>query len=253
MNTGSGRREAVGVRVHDDLGAVSRAAADAFVVAAEAAVAARGRFVVALAGGETPRALYHDLAARYGAREFWKATDVYFGDERCVPPDDAASNFRMAQDALLSRVAVAPARVHRMRGEVQPAAAVAAAYDALLRRELAGDATLDLALLGVGADGHTASLFPHDRDALDERERWALAVHAPPGYAPAERITLTLPALNRARAVWVLAAGAGKAAAVRRSLEVDAGDVMPPAGLVRGTDETVWFLDRAAAEGLRAR
>jgi 6-phosphogluconolactonase len=255
-----GGRSEVGVRVHDDLAALSRAAADALVAAAAAAVAARGRFVIALAGGETPRALYHELAERYGERAFWTATDVYFGDERCVPPNDAASNFGMARAELLSRVAVPEGRVHRIAGERRPPQEEAVAYDTLLRRELAGgggaaaaagrsgDATFDVALLGVGADGHTASLFPHDHEALDERARWALAVHAPPGVAPPERITLTLPVLNRARAVWVLAAGAGKASAVRLSLSDR--DPVPPAGRVRGTAETVWFLDRAAAAEL---
>lgn len=246
---GGGGRPAVEVKSYDDAAAMTHAVAAAVVRAGEAAVAARGRFTLALAGGETPRALYHELAERYGDRTLWAATDVYFGDERCVPPNDSASNFGMAQAALLSRVAVPEARVHRIAGELPPAEA-AWAYDALLRRELGGaeSATFDVALLGVGADAHTASLFPHDHAALDERARWALAVHAPPGVAPPERITLTLPALNRSRAVWVIAAGAGKAGAVRQSLS--GRDPVPPAGLVRGSDETVWFLDRAAAAEL---
>ena len=252
-----GGRPAVDVKSYDDPAAMTHAVAAAVVRAGEAAVAARGRFTIALAGGETPRALYHELAERYGDRPLWAATDVFFGDERCVPPNDSASNFAMAQAALLSRVAVPEARVHRIAGELPPAEA-AWAYDALLRRELAAaagtagaagtSATFDVALLGVGADAHTASLFPHDHAALDERARWALAVHAPPGVAPPERITLTLPALNRSRAVWVMAAGAGKAGAVRQSLS--GRDPVPPAGLVRGSEETVWFLDRAAAAEL---
>lgn len=256
--SGGGRRSEVGVRIFDDLASLSAAAAGALVRAAEAAVEARGRFTLALAGGETPRALYRVLAERYGDRALWGATHVFFGDERCVPPNDAASNYAMAEQELLSRVAVDDARVHRIVGEAVPDDA-ARAYDALLRRALgagggagggAADETFDLALLGVGADGHTASLFPGDDAALDERERWALAVHAPPAYAPRDRITLTLAALRASRAVWVLAAGAGKAAAVGAALSMDGATALP-AALVRGTEETTWYLDRAAAEGVR--
>ncbi|HET7457417.1 MAG TPA: 6-phosphogluconolactonase [Gemmatimonadaceae bacterium] len=243
------------VRVFEDLAAMSNAVAGALARAAEAAVAERGRFVIALAGGETPRALYRVLAERYGDRAFWGATHVFFGDERCVPPDDPASNYAMAEHELLSRVAVSDDRVYRVVGEAVPDDA-ARVYDALLHRTLGGGgdgaaaATFDVALLGVGADGHTASLFPGDDAALDEHERWALAVRAPASYAPRDRITLTLPALNASRAVWVLAAGAGKAPAVRAALAADdAGAEEIPASLVHGTAETVWHLDRAAAEG----
>lgn len=223
---------------------VAARAAALVAEAARVAVATRGRFVVALAGGSTPRATYARLA-RDASLHTWGATHVWFGDERCVPPDDPDSNYRMAHEALLAHVPVPAEQVLRIEGERAPDDA-AARYDALLAGEAARDAgapLFDLVLLGVGPDGHTASLFPGTA-ALDERERWAVAVPAPTAVGPhVPRVTLTCRALASARAVVVLAAGAEKRDAVRAALG-GGGDV-PPAGRVRGRERTVWLLDEA--------
>jgi 6-phosphogluconolactonase len=224
----------------------ARVAAREVVDAAAAAVAERSRFVVALAGGETPRPLYGRLGREYRDAVAWDRTDVCFGDERCVPPHDPASNFRMVWSTLLAQVPIVEERVHRISGELGPDAA-ARDYDARLRRLFPDDAstpTFDVAIMGVGADGHTASLFPGD-PALDERKRWAAPLLAPPEMKVRERVTLTLPVLNRARLVLFLCAGAEKQDVVSRILSGAAPQV--PAAQVRGVERTLWLLDRAAA------
>ena len=237
--------------VHADVAALADDAAARLQAAAHAAVAARGRFVVALSGGSTPRALHARLVALGPDALPWRRTHVVFGDERCVPPDDAASNYGMARDTLLAHVPVPAEQVHRMEGERPPLDA-ARRYEARLRA-LAGadDAApfVDLLLLGMGADGHTASLFP-GAPTLDERTRWVVPAEAPVGVTPRERLTLTLPALARARTVLVLAAGAEKRAAVARAEAepADAPDALP-VGRVRGRDATLWLLDAAAVAG----
>ncbi|MGZ9120326.1 MAG: 6-phosphogluconolactonase [Gemmatirosa sp.] len=212
------------------------------------AVAARGRCVIALSGGSTPRALHARLVAMGVDALPWAHTYVAFGDERCVPPDDPASNYGMARDTLLALVPVPDAHVLRMEGERAPADGAERCESALraLATQLGideADALFDLVVLGVGADGHTASLFPGSA-ALDERARWVLDVRAPEEYAPRDRLTLTFPAIARARAVLVLAAGAAKRAAVARALH---GDDALPVARVRGRARTTWLLDRAAA------
>jgi 6-phosphogluconolactonase len=235
------------VQVFSDLGDLSRAAATGIVAVVAEAVATYGRCALALAGGSTPRTLYQLLAREHSDAIPWERVLVFFGDERCVPPDDPASNYGMARSELLSRVPIPDAQVHRIRGEM-PRTTEAVRYEALLRRETAraaGDAqTFDLALLGVGPDGHTVSLFP-GQPAVEERERWVLPVDAPTGISPPERITLTLPALNRAREVWLLCAGAEKRAVTEAML--DRVDESLPAARVRGRDRTIWYLDRQAA------
>lgn len=203
---------------------------------AEAAVRlfleARPRTLV-LAGGRTPRPVYARLA---GLPYDWQGVDVFFSDERCVPPDHPDSNFRMAREALLSRV---PARVHPMPG----ASCGAASYEAELR-SLFGDGppSFDLAFLGMGADGHTASLFPGD-PALGERERLVARV-AGPGHP---RLTLTLPVLSAARLAVFLVAGAEKRQALQRVL---AGEPLPAAMVA--ARRVVFVADPAAAsQGLQ--
>lgn len=234
-----------------DAEAVARAAAEEIVAAAARAVHERGRFTVALAGGSTPRRTYELLAdpdAPYRARLRWDATHVFFGDERHVPPDHPDSNYRMAREALLDRVSVAS--VHRMRGEERQAAAAADGYEAELRRffGLGADAPpprLDLVLLGLGPDGHTASLFPASA-ALDERRRWVVAPYVE--RLGAHRITLTLPVIERAREVLFLVSGAEKAEALSRAIAPPPGEAPVPAGRVRPEHGAlVWIVDRAAA------
>ncbi|ACG73647.1 6-phosphogluconolactonase [Anaeromyxobacter sp. K] len=229
-----------------DAADLARAAAEDVARRAEEAVAARGRFAVALAGGSTPRALYAllaDPAAPWRERVPWARTEIWFGDERCVPPDHPDSNYRTAREALLEHVHAAA--VHRIEGERPPAEA-AAGYEAALRRAAEPDGSpprLDLVLLGLGADGHTASLFPGS-PALDERARWVAAPFVP--AVGAHRITLTLPVLERARAIAFLVSGAAKRAALGQLLAPGAPSI--PAARVRPLDGALLVLaDRAAA------
>lgn len=202
-------------------------AAVAAAAAGEIAEAIRqGARTVALAGGTTPLAAYRLLARMQVP---WGLVTVLFGDERCVPPDDVESNFRMAREALLDQVA--PASVHRIPAELGPIAG-AAAYD----RVLAGLGPLDLVLLGVGEDGHCASLFPGSQALA--ATGGAVGVTGAP-KPPPERVSLTLETLRRAKRVLFVATGAAKAAAVQSAL---AGRV--PAGMVPGAE---WLLDREAA------
>ncbi|BDG10032.1 6-phosphogluconolactonase [Anaeromyxobacter paludicola] len=230
-----------------DAEAVARAAAEELVLAAARAVAARGAFTLALAGGTTPRRLYALLAAEpFRGRVPWDRTQVFFGDERPVPPDHPDSNYRMAREALLDHVPVAG--VHRIRGE-DPAAAER--YEEELRRWFGippGGAPprLDLALLGLGADGHTASLFPGSL-ALDERVRWVVSPFV--ARLGSRRTTLTLPVLDRARAVIFLVSGGEKAPALARALAPAPGDEPLPAARVQPAGGALWIADHAAAAG----
>lgn len=216
--------------------ALAELAAEWIAEAITGAVAERGRCAIALSGGTTPRAVYARLA-RHHAEVPWPHVDVYFGDERCVPPHHPESNFYMADQILLRHVPIPRAQIHRMPAEWRDDEAAAREYDQVLP-----DA-LDVLLLGMGADGHTASLFPGSR-ALDERDRWVIPVDAPAGITPPHRITLTLPILNRAREVFFLVAGADKRPAISAILT---GGSPLPAAQVRGVERTLWLLDRAAA------
>jgi 6-phosphogluconolactonase len=213
--------------VYPDADSAVRAAADLFTALAPG--------TVALAGGSTPRALYELLASDdYRDRSDWHDLEVYFGDERAVPPDHPDSNFGMADRALLSHVPLAEDAVHRMEGEADPLEAAAERYAMALPDHL------DLVLLGMGPDGHTASLFP-GQEALDERNRRVMATTGADG---SPRITLTYPAIDAARHVVFLVTGESKRealGAIRRGEDL-------PAGRVRPTDgDVIWIVDRAAA------
>ncbi len=214
-------------------------AADRFARIGTEAIRERGRYLVALSGGRTPRPLYERLAASTNLD--WSNVDVFWTDERSVPPFDLRSNYRSAREALLDRVPIPADRVHRIAGELDPVEA-AAAYEVELRHVVGDAGRFDLILLGVGADGHTASLFP-GHQALTEAERWTIPVHA--SVDPPPRVTMTLPLLNAARHVLFLVTGAEKAEAVR---DVMNGKPLP-ASMVRPTDGTVTFLvdEQAAA------
>ncbi len=194
---------------------------------------------IALSGGGTPRRAY-ELAAELEPR--WDGVELWWADERCVPPEHELSNFRLVRETLLDRLERPPRAVHRIQGELE-AEAAAAAYE----RELAG-VTLDLALLGIGDDGHTASLFPHAPE-LAESER--LAVAAEPRHEPfVDRVTLTLPMLRAARAVVFLVVGRDKAEVVPKAFRGDP-DPATPSSLVRSeTGRTLVVLDEAAARML---
>lgn len=234
------------VEVWRDLKEVSERASELLIgIAREAA--AQGDFTLALSGGSTPKALYELLATdEKSARVPWERTHVYWSDERCVPPDDAQSNYRMAHEALLARVPVPAGHVHRMRGEDEPQAA-AAAYAAELEKTVgAGDPRLSLILLGMGEDGHTASLFPHTAALKDTTHTVAANYVEQLG---SHRLTLTLRTLNAAATVIFLVCGAAKAETLMKVFENDAvADGLLPARLVRPTQgELIWLVDEAAA------
>jgi len=234
--------------VYETPAEIAEAAASDFAARATEAIDQRGRFAVALAGGSTPKATYEALARDYAQRLDWGRVHVFFGDERTVPPDHEDSNYRMAHEAFLSRLPVGG--VHRMRGESPPAAA-AAAYEEELRRFFGPDepARLDLILLGLGEDGHTASLFP-ETSALDVTDRWVVA--NPVLKLGTTRLTLTVPVINAAQAVIFLVAGEGKAEALREILEGDADPRAYPAKLVHSrSGDLTWMVDRAATSQLK--
>jgi 6-phosphogluconolactonase len=230
----------VSVQLYETPEALAEAAARAFVDRAAESIAERGRFAVALAGGSTPKATYGVLARDHAEDVDWPNVHVFFGDERTVPPDHEDSNYRMAREALLDRVPVGS--VHRMRGELPPDEA-AASYETYLKQFFGGEAVLDLVMLGIGGDGHTASLFP-GTPALEVTDR--LVVANPVPKLDTTRLTLTAPVLSAARAVNFLVAGEGKAEALREILEGDADPHRYPAKLVRPPGGPTWFVDRAA-------
>lgn len=232
----------------DDALALADAAAGAIVDAGVAAVAAHQHFTAALAGGATPRATYMRLAGPPFAESApWDRTWVFFGDERCVPPDHAESNYRLASETLLSKVGIPADRVYRMRGEAEDPEAAATEYAQTLatvfETKRGGLPRFDLVLLGVGLDGHIASLFPGS-PAAKEIFRTVVAVHAAAARIP-QRLTLTLPAINAAARVIFLVSGAEKAKTLKAALS-DGG--LSPAGMVRPADGTLtWIVDRPAA------
>jgi len=236
----------VSLDVYADKDRLAEAAARLFVERAQRSVDGTGRFAVALAGGSTPQRAYELLADAYRDDLDWGRVHVFFGDERGVPPDHEDSNYRMANEALLSRVPVGS--VHRMRGELPPSEA-AADYERELRGFFGGPPVFDLVLLGVGEDGHTASLFPRT-PALDATER--LAAANPVEKLGTTRITLTAPTINASRNVAFLVSGGGKAEALKEILEGDADPRDYPAKLIRPAGDPAWMVDRAAARLLRA-
>jgi 6-phosphogluconolactonase len=205
-----------------------------------------GRFAVALSGGSTPRGLYLLLASpQYARRIDWRRWQVFWSDERCVPPDHEYSNYRMAREALLDRVPIPPLQIHRMRGEVEPHEA-ALEYEAVLKQVFQGASpAFDLILLGLGEDGHIASLFP-GIPALLEKQRLVTVSQAP--NPPSCRITFTLTLINMSTTVAFLVTGGSKAETVRQVMRRDTSSPVLPATLVHPSWGSVhWFLDKEAA------
>ncbi len=231
------------IRIVPDLPALAdEAAARIERVALEAPAGTRA--TIALAGGGTPKAAYQQLAGRCPP---WGRVEFFFGDERCVPPDAEGSNYGMAREALLDRIPLRPEQVHRMLGELPPEEGAARAEEDI-RARVPGDPwpVFDLVLLGMGPDGHTASLFPGSAE-VEEPRRLAVPVHRPEMPQP-WRISLTLPVLNAARRVLVVVGSADKAAMVRRAVT---GDRAIPAGRLRPTSGTLtWLLTEDAAAEL---
>jgi 6-phosphogluconolactonase len=233
------------VKVFKDMNALSSATADLVLTSALRSIEARERFTLAISGGFTPKQLFSFFAADPWRRKLpWSKTHLFWVDERCVPPDHEESNYRLAQDAFLDYLALLPSQVHRMRGEDR-ADKAAAAYERELENFFGGALPrFDVELLGMGENGHTASLFP-GAATLRERKRWVLPVHLdPPGLS---RVTLTLPVLCNAEEIIFLAAGRGKAAALHEIVE-DGNPKEYPAGLVQPADgKLTWMVDREAA------
>ncbi|MHB1845013.1 MAG: 6-phosphogluconolactonase [Deltaproteobacteria bacterium] len=230
-----------------DVSALALAAADEVAKAAAQAVAARQRFRIVLSGGRTPAALYRLLATEpFRGRIDWASTALLFGDERRVAPDDPSSNQRMARETLLSGLAVAPGAFLPLDGADPDGERAAERYERDLRSELGADPP-DLLLLGLGPDGHTASLFPGS-PALDEKSRWVRSVPPPAAVTPVvPRLTVTPPLLLRARRTLVLVTGEDKREALKRALAQSGSEHQTPARLVWRSDGAVdFFCDRAA-------
>lgn len=240
-----------GLMLVEDAPALADAAARAIADAATAAVAARGRFSIVLSGGGTPRETYMRLAEPPFADAVpWDRTLVFFGDERCVPPDHAESNYRMANETLLSKVGIPADQVYRMRGDAEDPEEAAAEYARTLATVFqvrrGGLPRFDMVLLGLGLDGHVASLFPGS-PAAREIFRTVVAVHAAAARIP-QRLTLTMPTFNAAAQVIFLVSGAEKAKIVKATLSAGA---ISPAGMIRpGDGDLTWIVDRAAASRL---
>jgi len=236
------------IEVAEHADALNHCVAEQFVRLTTEAVEARGRCAVALSGGSTPKNVYQLLAApAFRARVRWGDIHFFWGDERHVPPDHPDSNYRMAVEAMLSKVPVPPANVHRVRSELPDAERAAREYEETIRACVDGTplSRFDVIHLGIGTDGHTASLFPGSV-ALGERERLCVAnwVAKFGGY----RITLTLPILNAARAAIFIVTGAAKAPIIQQVLRDRDATPPFPAQLIRPVDgECWWMLDQAAA------
>lgn len=239
--------------VYPDHTALMRAAAQHFATIASDAVVMRGKFMVALAGGNTPRDLYLLLAQRWWRTRIpWDKSHIFFGDERCVPAQHPESNYRMVHEALLGKLVLPAENVHRMAGELDPQVA-AAAYQQEIVRTFGTTAKapprFDLILLGLGSDGHTASLFPGTA-ALHESEKLVVANYVE--RLKSFRLTLTLPVCNHARYIIFLVAGESKADIVNEVIGApDRPGSRYPAQLIRPTDgAALWLLDRAAGHKL---
>ena len=243
------------IRTHSSLEDLSRAAAECICEIAEEAIKERGIFTLVLSGGTTPRLLYEELAKEpYASRVDWQHTHLFWGDERCVPSDNPDSNFSLALQTLISKVDVPPSNIHRIPAATGSPKPVAAEYETTLREFFQATAgsdpstsfpSFDLVLLGIGGDGHTASLFPGDA-ALEERDRWVVAVDGANASPPVERITLTLPAINKARYVIFLASGSNKREVFQQVVN-NPETSSYPAARVKPSGRLVWFIDEGLA------
>jgi 6-phosphogluconolactonase len=247
------------IQKYANANAVAQAAANNFVALAKKAMAAHGRFNVVLSGGSTPSALYQLLASKTYAQQLdWSKIDIFWGDERCVPPDHPESNYRMANETLLSRVPLPPENIHRIRSELAPQVA-ALEYEAMLR-EFFSDAPdagrFDLVLLGMGSDGHTLSLFPGSEAAKWEmfvlaqgaqtEQRWVVANYIE--KLSIWRITLTTLPVNAAANIMFLVTGADKAQALHQVLADPRQPRLLPAQLIQPVNgQLIWMVDETAA------
>lgn len=244
------------IRIVGDLPGVAQATADEFVDRARRAIEHHGRFTVALSGGSTPKALHGVLAERTAKNPKlidWSRVQIFFGDERHVPPDHPDSNYRMAKETLLSKVPIPSENIHRMLAENPDAAQVAAEYDKVLVSafQLKGDTQLprfDCILLGMGPDGHTASCFPGTTAVHEDKRRvvenWVPKLNT-------WRITFTFPVINHAECVIPMVSGHDKAPALREVMGNGDPDTYPIKNVHPTHGDLIWIVDRTAAEGLR--
>lgn len=238
-------REIGALKVYDTPAAVARALAQTFADEAAHATATHDRFTVSLAGGTTPKAAYALLAqAPFAGAIDWAKVEIFFGDERCVPADSDQSNYKTANDAFMRAVGIPVQRIHRMRGEDDPSAA-AAAYREVLIETLGPMPRFDLVMLGMGPDGHTASLFP-GADPLTDNGDMVRAVYS--DSQQQWRITLTPAVLNAARKVVFAAEGSGKAQTLKAVREGPYNPTSYPSQIIAPTSgQLTWLVDRAAA------
>jgi 6-phosphogluconolactonase len=245
------------IHIFRDCDALANALAVHVAKVALEAVAAGGRFMIALSGGSAMLLLAEGIrSGATGTPVDWSAWHIFWADERCVPNDSADSNSTSARQALLAQVPIPAAQIHAVDSTLRPPES-AREYElrmAKIFRQLAGEwPRFDLILLGVGPDGHTASLFPGN-PAVSETERWVAPVFGAP-KPPPERVTLTLPVINRARQICFVATGADKAPVLARILRAgDSSKVQVPAARVRLSDGAIhWFIDQAAASALNSK
>lgn len=240
------------VTIYPDIDTLSHAAAEYVVRIARMSIATRRRFTMALSGGSTPKKLYTLLGNEpYQSQIDWALVEIFWSDERCVPPESEESNYRMAQEVLLSKIPISAKQIHRMPAEQDDRDAASRAYTLEMQRTFGTDGIpgFDLLQLGMGPEGHTASLFPH-QPSLTEQERLVMPVTVP--KPPPPRLTFTPPLLNAAAHILFLVTGAEKQDAVQAVLE---GEYQPneyPAQLIRPTKgEVTWMFDTAAASKLK--
>jgi 6-phosphogluconolactonase len=245
------------IRIHRDSQAAAEAAAEFVLEVGKEAIRANGRFFIALSGGTTPESLYRTLASPTFADRFdWSRTTFFFSDERCVPLNDTRSNYALANKTLFTPLSIPPSQVYRMEGESGDPQAAASEYEQRLhfvtKTVPSAQPSLDLILLGLGEDGHTASLFP-GASILWDHQRLIAATQSPKD--PPNRLTMTLAAINRASVILFLATGTGKAGVVRAILNPKTeAERQLPASLVKPEGgRLIWFLDQTAAAELPIR
>ena len=236
------------VRVFPDLHKASQALAERLVEVARDVLAAKGSFALALSGGKTPRYLYTFLARECSSEISWERAHLFWSDERCVSQESNDSNFAMAYKALISEVPLPSQNIHRIPAEINPPEKAAGNYERMIRDffkpEEEGSFLFDAMILGVGEDGHTASLFP-ENSALVEKSHWVLAVNAPSSFSPQERITLTFPLINRSRSIFFLASGTKKREVVGEILKnPETARRLYPAAMIHPLGSVTWYIDR---------
>jgi len=237
------------VRIYNDIISLSQAAANAIYNIAVTAIAEHGKFNIALSGGSTPKSLFKVLATRYQQEFSWEQTQIFWSDERCVPPESPDSNYYLAKTTLFDHIAIPPSNIYRVKGEIEPQAA-AAEYEEILKQALSALPRFDVILLGMGDDGHTASLFP-GTTALKVHDRLVIE-----NFVPTKdmwRITFTDVTINAAANIMFLISGRDKTDRLQQVLE---GQYQPdtlPAQLVKPKNgNLIWFIDESAAAKLHS-